>query len=166
MCKRIFAYGSNLCPGRLRDHGVHSADMGVKAWLSGYRLRFNKRSSDGSGKANLEQHEGSRVWGVLYSISDADLDTLDRGEGGYDRVCLSVVTPDGKEHQAQVYLASEPGNDADLRPYTWYKRFLVEGALEHGLPSEYIATLEKIEAVQDPDPDRDRRMRTLPCPVG
>ena len=28
---------------------------------------------------------------------------------------------------AWVYLASRPSNDTALRPYIWYKRFLVEG---------------------------------------
>jgi hypothetical protein len=35
-----------------------------------------------------------------------------------------------------------PINDAALRPCTWYKRFLVEGAREHSLPAEYMEELQ------------------------
>jgi hypothetical protein len=50
-----------------------------------------------------------------------------------------------------------------VRPYIWYKRFLVEGAQEHLLPPEYIAELERIDAIQDSDEQRDRERRALAC---
>jgi hypothetical protein len=34
-----------------------------------------------SGEANVAAHEGSEVWGVLYTISDDDLKKLDKGKG-------------------------------------------------------------------------------------
>jgi hypothetical protein len=165
MGEQIFAYGSNMCSGRFRDYGVSPEGNGRGALLVGYRLTFNKRSHrDGSGKANVESHEGSEVWGVLYVIPDADLRTLDDGEGGgYHRVQLPLRTVDYGNTEAWVYLASRPSNDPALRPYTWYKRFLVEGAREHLLPAGYIADLERIEAVQDNDEHRDREKRMLAC---
>ncbi len=159
----VFAYGSNMCSGRFRDYRVHPEDVGSSALLTGYRLLFNKQSTDGSGKANVEPHEGSQVWGVLYSIPDADLVVLDEGEVGYHRVRLPVSTPDGVQQEAWVYLASRPNSDSGLRPYSWYKRFLVEGAREHALPPDYIANLENIEAIQDTNQDRHRRKRALVC---
>jgi hypothetical protein len=80
MSEQIFAYGSNMCSGRFRDYGVHPEGAGPGALLVGYRLLFNKQSTDGSGKANVEVHEGSQVWGELYSVPDADLQLLDDGE--------------------------------------------------------------------------------------
>jgi gamma-glutamylcyclotransferase (GGCT)/AIG2-like uncharacterized protein YtfP len=159
----VFAYGSNMCSGRFRDYRMHPEGAGCSALLTGYRLLFNKPSTDSSGKANVELHEGSQVWGVLYSIPDADLTVLDQGEVGYQRVKLSVTTPDGEKHDAWVYIASRPSNAAGLRPFTWYTRFLVEGAREHALPPDYIATLENIETVQDANEGRDRRKRALSC---
>jgi len=77
MSERVFAYGSNMCRGRLLAHRVHPEGPGVRARLSGYALHFNKRSTaDGSGKANVELHEGGTVWGVLYVIPDEDLAVL------------------------------------------------------------------------------------------
>ncbi len=159
----VFAYGSNMCSGRFRDYRMHPEGDGRSALLTGYRLAFNKASTDGSGKANVERHEGAQVWGVLYSIPDADLAVLDEGERGYRRQQLPVRLTDNTNVTAWVYLAKKPSNDAPLRPYTWYKRFLVEGAREHALPAEYIALLANIDAAQDTDRARDRRKRALVC---
>src|SRR5579862_488368 len=146
MSHNVFAYGSNMCSSRFRAYHVRPEGAGRGAMLTGYRLLFNKESTDGSGKANVETHEGSETWGVLYVISDADLRILDDGEVGYQRVSLPVRTTDNVESQAWVYVGITPNNDAALRPYTWYKRFLVEGAREHSLPANYIANLENIAA--------------------
>jgi hypothetical protein len=100
---------------------------------------------------------------VLYTIPDADLDKLDKGEGGYRRVRLTLRLTDNTATDAWVYVAKKPNNDPELRPYSWYKRFLVEGAREHSLPAEYIVDLERIEATQDPDQQRDREKRALAC---
>jgi hypothetical protein len=51
--------------------------------------------------------------------------------------------------------------DDTLRPYTWYKEFVVRGAEENGLPGAYVAELAALEAVDDPDPARDAKKRTL-----
>jgi gamma-glutamylcyclotransferase len=163
MSQNVFAYGSNMCSGRFRAYHLRPEGAGRGALLTGYRLLFNKASTDRSGKANVEAHEGSETWGVLYEISDADLRTLDDGEVGYRRLKLPVLATDNVESHAWVYVAVTTNSDAALRPYTWYKRFLVEGAREHGLPAEYITNLELIDAVQDANEVRNRRKRALPC---
>ena len=91
MSEKVFAYGSNMCSGRFRAYAVSPEGDGRAALLPAYGLVFNKRSQDGSGKANVEPHQNSHVWGVLYTIPDADLRTLDRGEGtGYHRIRIPV----------------------------------------------------------------------------
>lgn len=164
MSQEVFTYGSNMCSGRFRDYGVSPEGRGRAAVLGGHRLVFNKRSTDdGSGKANVEVSEGSDVWGVLYRISDADLEKLTKGEGGYHPVRLQVQVVQDTPCEMWIYLAKKPNTSLRLRPYTWYKRFLTEGAREHCLPAEYIAFLEGIEAIEDADRERDKRKRALAC---
>lgn len=163
MSQNVFAYGSNMCSGRLRDYGVSPEGVGSATVLAGHRLLFNKRSEDNSGKANVEPQVGSNVWGVLYTIPDSDLPRLDAGEIGYHPVPSQVQTPDGASIDAWIYVASAPDPDPMLRPYVWYKRFLVEGAREHSLPAVYIAALEQIEAIPDPYERRDQERRALEC---
>ena len=166
MSQNVFAYGSNMCSGRFRAYGVSPEGAGQAALLVHHRVRFNKRSTaDGSGKANVEPHQGSEVWGVLYTIPDGDVHILDDGEGGYRRVQLPVQTTEGGDIDAWVYIASRPDNDPTLRPYTWYKRFLVEGAKEYSLDADYIASLELIEAVTDANEQRDRQKRARAHPL-
>lgn len=165
MGEKVFAFGSNMCSGRFRDYSVVPEGVGRPALLQDYRLCFNKKSkSDGSGKANVERYSGGEVWGVLYTVPEAHLKVLDNGEGaGYYREKLPLCMRDGVAMDAWVYLAREPAKDPALRPYTWYKRFLVEGAREHGLPAPYIDALERIEADEDKDDARDREKRSLVC---
>ena len=129
---------------------------------------FDKRSvRDGSGKANVRPDPGSEVWGVIYSVPDRSMAELDRGEGrGYRRELMSIARADGSTCEAWVYVATQPDADPDLRPYSWYMKFLVEGAREHGLPADYIQRLERIDAVEDPDHERNRRKRALGDPAG
>jgi gamma-glutamylcyclotransferase len=161
MSENVFAYGSNMCSGRFRHYRVNPQGEGLSAVLSDYRLRFNKLSKDGSAKANVEPYATGQVRGVIYAIPDGDLQVLDAGEVGYRRTKMQMQTHEGDITEAWIYIASEPSDDPDLRPYTWYRRFLVEGAREHSLPPEYIAQLERIEAVQDPKSQRDGKMRAL-----
>ena len=70
MSEQIFAFGSNMCSGRFRAYKVSPFGPGRPAALAGYRLTFNKKSTeDLSGKANVTAREGSEVWGVLYTVS-------------------------------------------------------------------------------------------------
>jgi gamma-glutamylcyclotransferase len=162
MSEIVFAYGSNMCSARFRDYGVVPEAPGQAALLHGYRLAFNKKSIDGSGKANVEPHNGGQVWGVMYLIPDEHLRDLDIGEGsGYRRERLQVQKADGTITEAWTYIARKPDADAGLCPYSWYKQFLAEGAKEHSLPVRYIEQLELIRANQDPDVKRDREKRAL-----
>jgi hypothetical protein len=66
---------------------------------------------------------------------------------------------EGKPRTVTLYAATK--TDSSLKPYTWYKAFVVAGAKEHKLPSDYIKQLEAVEAIQDPDRERDRRNTQL-----
>jgi gamma-glutamylcyclotransferase len=49
---KYFAYGSNMLTERLRAR-VGGAAALSKVCVCGYRVRFHKRSDDGSGKCNI-----------------------------------------------------------------------------------------------------------------
>jgi gamma-glutamylcyclotransferase (GGCT)/AIG2-like uncharacterized protein YtfP len=142
-----FAYGSNLCVGRLRERVPSAACVG-RARLPGRRLVTDKLGRDGSGKANLREDASATVWGVLYRIQSAHWAELDACEGGYSRVSLEVVTEAGARLLAQTYVSETL--TADPVPYAWYKRLVIEGARAHGLPADYVATLEAWPEKPDP----------------
>jgi len=145
---KVFAYGSNMCSQRMRKRIPSAKSLG-RAKLPNKRLVCNKRSDDGSAKANLE-NTGELVWGVLYEMDSAELNTLDNCEKGYERINIDVQTDAGLSENAFVYVATETANlTHDHRPYEWYKKYIISGALEHKLPTSYINFLEKIESKPD-----------------
>lgn len=158
-----FAYGSNMPSARIRARCPSAVAMGV-AELRGYELRWHKISNDGSGKADIVISEaaGASVFGVLYEISADDKAALDSAEGlghGYEEVQV-IVFQNGSEATATAYKATNV-NPA-LQPYTWYKALAAFGAKEHGLPEAYIAQIEAVPAVEDPDQARhDQNMRLI-----
>ena len=106
-----------------------------------------------------------RVSGVsLYEVDAQGLARLDAGEQGFQRRPARVILRNGRHARVWIYVSAPNQRDENLRPYSWYKRFLVEGAKEHRLPKGYVASLEGIIAIQDPSLERDRRKRNLTCP--
>jgi hypothetical protein len=100
----------------------------------------------------------------LYEVHAEDLLKLDNDEQGYRRRRARVLLRNGRAAKAWIYVSAPDERNESLRPYTWYKRFLVEGAKEHRLPKGYVATLEGVVAIQDPNQERDAWKRNLTCP--
>jgi len=156
-----FAYGSNMLEARIRERAPSAQSLGV-AELPGYRLRWHKVGSDGSGKCDIVKgDEEATVFGVLFSIPAAEKSALDRAEGlgsGYAERKIVVSAQDAPV-EASVYYATK--TDPSVRPYSWYKALVVAGAKQHALPSHYIATLEVTVVIEDPDRSRHSRNMAL-----
>lgn len=153
-----FAYGSNMLSARMRSpERVPSARPIGIGYIAGYRLTFDKVSGkDGSGKCDAERtgNAADRVYGVLYSVDELEKHRLDEAEGlrsGYDEKCIDVVTGQAVKTAVMYFATSK---DPSLRPYHWYKAFVVAGAVEHGLPFTYVELLRTVESVQDQDAGR------------
>lgn len=156
-----------MCTGRLRRR-VPSAKAVSLAPLPAHRLRFHKRSSDGSGKADAE-YTGNQVdvvWGVIFEIDASEKGRLSDAEGleqGYKEKSIELKGCDGRDYTTWLYFASDSHKGPSLRPYGWYLRFVTEGAKQHHLPAHYIALLEQVDSMDDQDRDRDARRRSVCC---
>lgn len=151
-----FAYGSNMLSRRLRAR-TPSANVLCTATLAGHRLTFDKHGDDGSAKCHITPSTGrhDRVYGVIFRIALKDRPALDIAEGlgrGYTAQEFLLTAATGKNIRAMAYTAIKLKQG--LRPYRWYKEFVVAGAREHGLPTEYIQKLDDIKVWPDPDPVR------------
>ncbi|MEJ2692156.1 MAG: gamma-glutamylcyclotransferase [Candidatus Thiodiazotropha sp.] len=154
-----FAYGSNLHPLRLKERAPSAHAIGVIE-AKGKKLTFSKRGSkDHSGKCNFYESNNPSdvVFGVLYEMDSSEKVALDSAEGkgfGYNEqtVCLEF---DGKTYSSFTYIADSRYIDESLRPYEWYKQFVIEGARYHSMPEKYISMLESIAAIPDPDSKRN-----------
>lgn len=125
------------------------------ARLDGYRLGFSKSSVDGSGKCTLLRESGEHgVWGVVYELGDEQKLLLDGFEGaGYEVENVGLHTG-AEKIAAFTYIGRRRTLDNSLRPFTWYKSLVLSGALQAGLPVHYIAGIESVLAIEDPDHTR------------
>ena len=160
-----FAYGSNMATARLRGRMPSAKPLGV-ATLPGHVLRFHKRSKkDQSGKCNAlaTDDDDSVVIGVLFSFDPAERGKLDAYEGagkGYDAAVVTVINHKGRRRKVLTYLASPDAIDDRLKPCSWYKDHVLAGCKEHDLPPGYVGEyIEAVEAVEDPDRERDKKER-------
>ena len=156
-----FGYGSNMSRNRIEER-LGRVERRGPASVPGWRLAFHKWSRDGSGKCDavFTGNPADRLWGALDRLSDHQMTTLDRLELGYDRRAVEVSC-EGRIETAMLYVARDARIDPRLRPYRWYKDFVLAGARELGLPPEYIACIEEVTPLPDPCPGRAERNRAI-----
>lgn len=139
-----FAYGSNMNPDQMAVRCPEATPAGV-AVLQGWDVAINSR-----GVATIIPDEaGSVVEGVLWSVSETCLRTLDRYEGvasgHYVRETIQV-RQDHQVVQATVYVASL----SDLgEPRSGYLEGILHGASHFGLSRAYRHRLEELSGRDD-----------------
>ncbi len=141
-----FAYGSNMLESRLLAR-IPSAKFISNGRLSGWRVVFNKKSQDGSGKANLLPAPDFETWGVLYELDWHALDRLDVYERGYRRISMQVYSARRQLIEAVTYI-SDSTTDEPIA-FDSYKQLVIAGARENDLPIEYIRYLEQLPSKPD-----------------
>jgi gamma-glutamylcyclotransferase (GGCT)/AIG2-like uncharacterized protein YtfP len=164
-----FAYGSNMSTARLRER-IGSVRRVAVARLTAHALRFHKRGRDGTAKCDA-CYTGERndtVYGVVFGIPAHARSRLDAFEGagnGYEPEQVTVTALGGSTLRALTYRATHI--DTGLLPLHWYHEHVLRGALEHGLPPEYIDAIRRISVLEDPDQGRAARELALhsgaPC---
>lgn len=156
-----FAYGSNMATRRLRRR-VPSARVIDVATLSGHRLAWHKKGSDGSGKCDIPAARSEDiVYGVLYAIHPAHKPPLDRAEGlgrSYQQKYVDVWLPArAVSMTALTYYAIRI--DPTYVPYDWYRDHVLIGAREHALPEHYVRRIESVPVLPDADERRESAER-------
>ena len=154
-----FAFGSNLSSARLLER-IPSAVKHCVATLDRHQLRWHKCGRDRSGKCDIHFTGNRRdcVHGVIYMMTHEQKLVLDgyEGEGiGYQRREISVVSQAGETIEAFSYFALQINHG--LQPYHWYKEHVLRGAVEHGLPIDYVDIIRATASIDDHDQERHQR---------
>jgi cation transport regulator ChaC len=152
-----FAYGSNLSRAIFVERRGMRPTTAAWGWLEGWQLRFELPIGSGErGVANVAPADGSRTCGALYLITAEEAERLDRSEGVpfgvYRRVDVQVSTHHGESLNAFTYQSSY--GTAGRKPSPRYIGLLLDGALEHGLPAEYVEYLRRFELAHDERPEQ------------
>jgi gamma-glutamylcyclotransferase (GGCT)/AIG2-like uncharacterized protein YtfP len=136
-----FAYGSNMHVGLMRARCRDARIVG-RAVLSHHRFVVTR-----DGYASVTAAPGGIVHGLLWRISPRDLAALNAYEnidaGLFRRALLSVQTH-GRSAKALVYIGR---SGAPGRARAGYMELVATAAREAGLPSDYVAGLERLGAL-------------------
>ncbi len=148
-----FAYGSNMNLEQITSRCFKPEICSI-ARLADYQLSFfgQSRRWDG-GEATVVPKAGSDVWGVVYKLTLSDSERLDSwqdvrldGTGAYFHYPTVVTDAAGNEYPVLLYkrfLSGEP-----TAPTGEYMKTVISGAVDHGLPVEYLECLSAIETVR------------------
>jgi len=146
-----FAYGSNMQRATFCGRRGIEFVRAMAGRAPGWRLVLDKPPlvPIGESFANIVPDPDAEVHGVLYEVSAGALEMIDLTEGvligNYVRRTISVTTL-GERCDVEAATLVSDRRDAALCPSTRYMGLLIEGALEHGLPAEYIAFLRAVPA--------------------
>jgi len=132
------AYGSNMDPAQMGERCPHSPQAGI-GWLEGWRLTFGGEDLGWEGAlATVVEDKDSRVFVVLYEVSETDEHALDRWDGAtlgyYSKVKVRVDVPDG-DVLAWLYVLND--YEGGL-PSARYLGIVADAAESAGAPGEYV----------------------------
>lgn len=150
-----FAYGSNMQSATLRGRRGVAWTRARAARVRGWRLVFDKPPllAVGCGFANIMPDSGAEVLGVLFELDEAELAHIELTEGvligNYAAVEVAASPFDAPHETLAARSLSSARRDPALQPSRRYMALLIDGAIEHGLPADYVAALRAVPAVAE-----------------
>lgn len=155
-----FAYGSNLNTKAVaewcRRHSLRAPDMKAAkpAVLENYRLCFPLYSEYwGGGTADVVYDPGKSVSGVLFSLTESDMEVLDKKVGRqldangkeigvYKRIIVKASPQKkGESVEAVTYQGTNPDR-YHIPPTQLYMDSVISAAYEYGLSLMWISYLQ------------------------
>ncbi len=146
----FFAYGSAMNSTRLAGRGVKFLSI-EPSYVENYQLKFNKRSVDGTAKANIVPALDTKVYGLLYKLPKTELTKLDNIEGltsgHYYRSSVQATTMEGEVFLAEVYIANAKYlvEDEKAFPSEQHINTVFNAAVKNKLDQEYINYLRSFQ---------------------
>lgn len=140
-----FAYGSNMSQQQMSKR-CSSARLIGSGVLKNHKLDFTISAPErwgGGGCADVVYKEGSEVWGLVYQLSQVDIENLDNAEGPrYRRKLVSIDVADIPNLEAFVY---EVVDKAPFKsPDQNYLDIIKQAASEYNFPMSYQDFLDSI----------------------
>lgn len=146
----VFQYGSNTCTARLNAPSRLRGDatpIGKAQTVDDYEIFFNVFSQRNKCAAsNICLHQGRKVWGILYEISEELISGKPKGrkslrqiEGPkYSQKTIRVEKANGEQMDAITLLAVAENCQEGLSTAVWYVSWILYGLRSHGVDEDYI----------------------------
>lgn len=139
-----FAYGSNLDARQMQERCPGAISIG-NGCLEGFSISFTRHSKKwNGGVADIIETPGGQVWGLVWHLSEENLESLDQFEGHptiYRRKEMIIQMRPEKNVSAWVYEVLEKKPLID--PSDKYLEIILSSATAVGLPAEYTASVAK-----------------------
>lgn len=104
--------------------------------LKDYRFVYDGHSKNRAGPvANILPSRNRKVYGGLFEIDKEDLASLNGHEKSYRKANVNVADEEKNTYKAVVYLRDKQKKG---KPNELYRKIVIKGAKDCGLPSEYI----------------------------
>lgn len=159
-----FGFGSNLLAKRIRVQNKSAVRVGVGK-LDEFRLDFADATADekyysktwAGCPATIIKSDGSSVFGAVWELEKKDLPEIDQQEGVdigiYKPMEVKVILNGEKEITCRTYqLVKNPSSpldpqnrEFDRQPSKTYLNVILNGAVETGLPPDYISFLRSFK---------------------
>ncbi|XP_002737921.1 gamma-glutamylcyclotransferase-like [Saccoglossus kowalevskii] len=145
-----FGFASNLLKERI---GVRCPEAKFRtiATLKDYKVVFRNPSTPNhegiwhGATATIVPSTGGIVWGAVWEIGNEYLDALNREDfvdkGVFRNFEVTVMTPDNKPLKCCCFQMCDPLPEPGF-PSPHYLSVIVDGAIQRGLPEDYIAALK------------------------
>jgi hypothetical protein len=126
-----FAYASNLSKKQMQARCPDSQPK-FTATLPNHRLVFAGWSREWrGGKATIKSFRGEKVRGAIYEVTEACLRHLDKYEGGYQRINVTVFSEDNEPVPVVTYIRA--GQLEESPPSEEYLAVIRQGYQDWGL---------------------------------
>ena len=144
-----FAFGSNMDQEQMKER-CPDARVLKKVVLKNYKIAFTIFSPKRlCGCADILKSIGDEVWGILYEITEKDLETLDQIEMHpikYKRFTTYVEDEFGKKYKVETYeVASKEGEF--LKPSEHYLGLMIKASRTFNFPKAYSSKLKETEMI-------------------
>ena len=125
---KYFAYGSNTDISEF-EKNYESAKAIELGWLNDYKLVFDKiaKRDHNSSVADIIKASGSRVFGILYTLDRNEIPKLDKQEGGYKKIQVTIHGKTGVVHTAITYTVIDKKALPNPDPKLFYIRKMLIG---------------------------------------
>jgi hypothetical protein len=140
-----FVYGSNLLEEQLISRLSEIDENYLQresCSLKGYEFTYNKKSFDGTSKANLIKSGNGIVEGVAILILENKLDEfIEKYEKGYLKTEIQIQTKNKNNENPEFIFKAYTcisDNIISASPTNDYVSKIIKGAHENNLPQEYI----------------------------
>lgn len=132
--RQYFAYGSNMHVEQLINRVGFIYDKS-SGFVNNYSFSYNKKSKDGSSKANLIRSDGNVTHGVCFEIDSEGFQKLQKIEKGYNEIEIPFYSKAGTLVIVKTFMSN---SNWDAPPTEEYVNTIIQGARENHLPEEYI----------------------------